>query len=289
MNRFKSILFLTNIFVITFMLTTSCKDEKNSRVDDANAINILFLHHSTGGVVWKGEETGFKKISRYFKETAALPSWFENYNKEHQTHYSVREQNFPKAQPYGWENYPYDYYQIWVANAGNAPFKEEPTLEMLTKDYDLIVFKHCFPVGNIKPDQGEGDVSSATKTLENYKLQYAALRDKMHEFPETKFLLWTAAANVEGNASAEEAGRTREFANWVKNEWDVPEDNIFLWDFYELETEGGDFLKPEYSAKAGDSHPSAAFGQRVAPLLGKRMIDVLENNGNGTNLKGETK
>ncbi|MBV2247084.1 MAG: hypothetical protein KUL83_07960 [Lentimicrobium sp.] len=288
MNRFKSILLLTNFFVLIFMLTTSCKDEKKIETND-KATNILFLHHSTGGVVWKGQETGFKKISRFFTETNALPSWFENYNKENQTNYAVREQNFPKAQPYGWNNYPYDYYQIWVANAGSDPYKEEPTLEMLTPDYDLIVFKHCFPVGNIQPDTGEGDVTSPTKTLENYKLQYVALRDKMHEFPNTRFLVWTAAAHVEGNATIEEARRTREFVNWVKNEWDEPEDNIFLWDFYELETEGGDFLKAEYSAKAGDSHPSAAFGQRVAPLLGNRMVDVLENNGQNTNLKGETK
>lgn len=288
MNKFKSILIITNILVISALFSTSCKDQNKDPMNN-NSINILFLHHSTGGVIWKGEQGGLKKVTRYFKETAALPSWFDTYNSEHGTSYAVFEQNFPKAQPYGWENYPYDYYQIWVANAGTAPFKEEPTLEMLTPDYDMIIFKHCFPVGNIKPDTGEGDISSETKTLENYKLQYAALRDKMREFSNTKFLLWTAAAHAEGNATVEEAARTREFVNWVKQEWDEPGDNIFIWDFYELETEGGNFLLPEYGAKAGDSHPSAAFGQRVAPLLGKRIVDVLENDGNNTNLKGETK
>ena len=34
----------------------------------------------------------------------------------------------------------------------------------------------------------------------------------------------------------------REFFQWVKNEWDTEGDNIFIWDFYELETEGGIYL-----------------------------------------------
>ncbi|HJX35934.1 MAG TPA: hypothetical protein VJ280_03145, partial [Dehalococcoidales bacterium] len=33
----------------------------------------------------------------------------------------------------------------WVKNAEEKPYMEEPTLEMLTKDYGLIIFKHCYP------------------------------------------------------------------------------------------------------------------------------------------------
>ena len=36
---------------------------------------------------------------------------------------------FPKASPYGWHNYPYDYYDIWVKHAGNEPYMEEPSME----------------------------------------------------------------------------------------------------------------------------------------------------------------
>ena len=50
--------------------------------------------------------------------------------------YFIEEKIFPKAEPYGWNNYPYDYYNIWVKNAGEQPFMEEPTLEILTKEYD---------------------------------------------------------------------------------------------------------------------------------------------------------
>ena len=64
---------------------------------------------------------------------AKLPSLFEKYNKENNKNYLIKEMTFPKASPYGWHNYPYDYYNIWVKHAGNEPYMEEPTLEMLTK------------------------------------------------------------------------------------------------------------------------------------------------------------
>lgn len=277
-------LFLIAAAFLLFILS-GCKDS-DPPASDVDAVNIVFLHHSTGHVVWKGESNG---ISKMFGKKEAVPGWFEDYNKANGTNIRISEQNFPKAQPYGWDNYPYDYYNIWVLNANDIPYKEEPTLEMLTKDNDLIIFKHCFPVGNIMEDIGEPDPASPEKRLENYKVQYEALKEKLNSFPQTKFILWTAAANEKSNASEAEATRTKEFVDWVIKQWDTPNDNIYLWDFYGLETEGGLFLKDEYTEKKGDSHPSAKFGQRVASLFGARIVDVISNNGEGTNLKGEPK
>ncbi len=106
-------------------------------------LRIIFLHHSTGGVIWQGERASIitkaaRKISPKLAEMvgkrALIPSLFDKYNKENNKNYLIKEMVFPKASPYGWHNYPYDYYNIWVKNAGNEPFMEEPTLEMLTKD-----------------------------------------------------------------------------------------------------------------------------------------------------------
>lgn len=277
-------LLFTTALVFVFLFN-GCKNEK-TMVPGENSYKIMFLHHSTGHVIWKGETGGIKGL---FGKKEAVPSWFANYNKENGTDYFITEQNFPKAQPYGWNNYPFDYYNIWVKNAGDVAFMEEPTLEMLTKEYDLIVFKHCFPVSNIDVDLDTADIDSPEKRLQNYKAQYEAIRDKLREFPENKFILWTAAAHVQSNVTEEEVMRTRDFVEWVIQEWDKPGDNIFLWDFYALETEGGLYLKEEYSARKGDSHPSAKFGERVAPLFASRIVDVIENNGEKTNLKGETK
>ena len=51
---------------------------------------------------------------------------FEKYNHENLTEYAVERLDFPKAKPYGWNNYPYDYWKIWVQKKG---FKSEPSLK----------------------------------------------------------------------------------------------------------------------------------------------------------------
>ena len=147
------------------MLTLqSCKNQ-----DEKPNINILFLHHSTGEVIYNGRAPSIikkivgkisKPLADKLPPRAQLPALIKEYNKEQGRNYSITEQEFPKAAPYGWNNNPYDYYNIWVYNAGDKLFKEEPTLEMLTKDYQVIIFKHCYPVSNIKPDQDSAEVNS---------------------------------------------------------------------------------------------------------------------------------
>ena len=116
--------------------------------------SVLFLHHSIGECVWNG---GFS-------------AWFEDYSSAHRTRYAIEERASPKDPPHGWENYPYNYWNVWVRHNGSRAYREEPTLEMLTKQHGVIVFKHCFSVSNIEPDVGRADVSSPAKCIENYKL-----------------------------------------------------------------------------------------------------------------------
>jgi len=230
---------------------------------------ILFLHHSTGECVWNGGVKG----------------WFDAYNATKKTQYEITERNFPKSEPYGWNNYPYDYWNIWVRHAGGKPYKTEPTLEMLTPKNDVIVFKHCFPVSSIEADTGEADLASEDKRIENYRLQYAALKKKMHEFPKTKFILWTGAALVKAETDEAAARRARAFFDWVRGTWDERGDNIYLWDFYALETGGGLYLKATHAS--GDSHPNEAFSKRVAPLLCQRIVDVIRGMGDAGSITGK--
>ena len=250
-----------------------------------NQTNIIFLHHSTGRYIWSG---GLSKIERklgWFK--GDVEKWFNNYNETHNKNYNITETDFPKKSPYGWSNYPYDYYNIWVKNAGDKPYKEEPTLEILTKKDVVIIFKHCFPVSGIKADELNNDINSDSKTLGNYKLQYAALKEKLLEFPETKFIVWTPTALVENDSNKDEAERANEFSEWVKTIWDTKGDNIYLWDFRELQTEGGLFFKNEYSSGSNDSHPNREFSKTVAPYFCKRIVNVIEGNGDNTSLTGK--
>jgi len=235
-----------------------------------NGTKIIFLHHSTGRNIWDG----------------GVKEWFNNYNQINNVDYIIVEQDFPKQSPYGWNNYPFDYWNIWVSHAGEDPYMEEPTLEMITKKYDIIILKHCYPVANIKEDTGEPDVTSEIKRLENYKVQYEALKEKMKKFNQTKFIVWTIPALVEKSTTEEEALRAQEFYNWVKDEWDEKGDNIFLWDIYDLETEGGLYLKDEYAKSPDNSHPSKTFSETVAPYFCQRIVDVIKGRADNSSITG---
>lgn len=255
-------------------------------------VRIVFLHHSTGEEVWK----------------AGLAGWFRSWNDGHATRYEMSEQDYPAcagAHPrlrrmlparvfnllfrnhYPWNNYPYDYWNLWVRHAGTDRDRGELNLDDLAGRYDVIVFKHCFPVSAVQPDDPVADTASQRKTLGNYRLQYEALKARMHQFPKVKFILWTGPPLTQAATRPEEAARAQAFVDWVKREWDQPGDNIFLWDFRQLGTGGGPYLQPGNATSREDSHPSMPFAARVAPLLGRRIVDVIEGRGDGGSLTGE--
>ena len=254
-------------------------------------VRIVLLHHSTGEVIWK----------------AGLPQFFQAWNAAHGTRYEITELDYPSAsgghtwlrghlpfrvfrrlvpKHYPWDNQPYDYWNLWVAHSGADRDRAELNLDDLARTYDVIIFKHCFPVSGIQAESGAPSVSSRQPTLANYQLQYQALKDRMHQFPGTHFIVWTPTALTQAATTPAEAERAGGFSTWVKGTWDQEGDNIFVWDFRDLETEGGLYLKPEYASAPDDPHPTPAFGARVAPLLGRRIVDVIEGRGDTGSLTG---
>ncbi len=280
---------LSSFLIILLVFNTiSCMHEKES--DKKKEIKIIFLHHSTGERIWYGDKSSLSsKIYGKLSDESAVTRWFKRYNKANKTNYIISELDFPKNVPYGWNNFPFDYYNIWVKNTGNEPFQQEPTLEILTEKYDVIIWKHCFPVGNIVKDTGKGSIDSEVKSIENYKLQYLALRNKMQYFPNNKFIVWTGAALTKENTTLEKANRTRHFIDWVRNEWDEPSDNIFLWDFYQLETGGDLFMKDAFAESRTDPHPNNSFAGKSYSLFCKRVVDIIESGGINTELTGQSK
>lgn len=268
--------------LLAFAILIGCNNPEENTMSDQT--NIIFLHHSTGKRIWRGDVS---KIANAIGFSGDVSKWFDDYNKNKNKNYVISETNFPKESPYGWRNYPYDYYNIWVKNAGDKPFKDEPTLEILTSKYDVIIFKHCFPVSNIKPNTESADINSEEKTLDNYKLQYNALKEKMLQFPDTKFIIWTPTAQVEKKTNIDEAKRANEFSEWVKTEWDVKGDNIFLWDFRALQVEGGLYFKDEYADSPTDSHPNKEFSHQIAPFFCNRVVNVIEDRGDSSDLTGK--
>ena len=258
--RFLSVILISGLF---FSCTPNKREMKK----------ILFLHHSTGWNILLGNTNKY-----LYKLTGKsdMHKFFNSYYKENGENYLITERFFPKESPYGWKNYPFDYFNIWVKNAGENPYMEEPTLEILTNEYDLIIFKHCFPGSNIMNDSGTPEIDSEKKRIENYKLQYNALKNKMREFPDTKFIVWTLATQVENRITEDEAKRAFEFYKWIIEDWDEKGDNIYVWDFYKYETEGGLYMLDKYAVGPNDSHPNKEFSSQLLPVFCKYIIKVIE-------------
>lgn len=289
------VLLLAVLFLASCSRTTvpgSPASKENAMPHSAKTARIAFLHHSTGEVVWKG----------------GVPQFFQTWNSAHSTNYEITELAYPNtagghtwlrkhlparifnkliSDHYPWDNQPYDYWNLWVAHTGENRDRSEMNLDDLARAYDVIVFKHCYPVSHVKPDDGSPSVSSSKQTLANYKLQYEALKLRMHQFPQTLFIVWTGPALTQGVTSPEEAEGARQFSTWVKETWDEKGDNIFVWDFRELETRGGLFLTPENALDPKEPYPTKELAAKIAPLLGRRIVDVIEGRGDHSSLTGQ--
>lgn len=253
------------LWLLVLLLLGSCGSEKNETMQ-----SIVFLHHSTGRAVLRG---GTSPLWYRLTGKGDVYNFLVRYNRKYRTDFAVQAKDYPGEAGYGGYNYPYDYYNIWVKHAGELPYKGQETLELLTRQFDVVVFKHCFPVGMMLEDTGQPSADDPEKRLENYQMQYNALKQKMHSFPKTVFVVWTPPALLKEATSEEQALRLRDFYLWMVREWDEEGDNIFLWDFYALETEGSLYLKPEYAVGLGDSHPNRAFAARMAPLFASFVVD----------------
>lgn len=244
-----------------------------------NSQSAIFLHHSTGeGVFLEGK----------------VAKWISNYNTANNTKYSITERSYPNT-PYPWENYPFDYWNLWVNNKCNATNSNIHCLSNIVRDYDMVIFKHCFPGAGIGPESGPPSVSSSTKTIGNYKLQYRALRALMDQHPTKKFIVWTLAPLHRLETTTEEAKRAREFVNWVKSEW-LTEDgkshpNIFIFDFFGLLAESSsnpkngktNCLKYEYekSHSVIDSHPNTLANETVGPVFAQFIVNTFKGQTTG--------
>ena len=236
--------------------------------------NAIFLHHSTGGGVWGG----------------GVAAWITNYNTAHSTSYQATELNYPNT-PYPWENYPYDFWNLWCNSACNSADPDIECLNTLTAKYKLIIIKHCYPGAGIGADGGTSSVSSSSKTLGNYKLQYRALRAKFDSFPANKFMVWTLAPLHRLATNTADAARAKQFVDWVKTEW-LTEDgkshpNIYIFDFFGYAAELNptpangqvNCLKYDYegSHTGSDSHPNSTANTTIAPFFGQAIVDALKD------------
>ena len=226
--------------------------------------NIYFLHHSTGNGVYTYPDKG-------------VPTWFSEYNAAHSTNFQISHRYYPNT-PYPWANYPYDYWNLWINGACDNGDPDIVCMDNLVQNYDVIIYKHCYPGSDILADTGSPDISSDRKSLENYKLQYRALRDLMDKYPDTIFILWTLPPRRESETNAANAARATQFSEWVKNEF-LTEDgkshpNIYIFDYRSITVGPDNFLADEYVGDSS-SHPNDAGNNAAGPLFAQFIVDSI--------------
>lgn len=245
----------------------------------AQTDKAIFLHHSTGGgVFFEGD----------------VSEWIVDYNIQHGTSLEVTEFSYPNS-PWGWENYPFDYWKLWIDGSCNNSLDNIQCLDKLCQNNELIIFKHCFPGAGIEADNGNGDVTSPAKTLNNYKLQYRALLALFDQYPNNKFMVWTLAPLHRNATNSDQANRAAQFVDWVKNTW-LTEDgnqhlNVVIFDFFGLAAEqnanpaqGEQYcLKYEYEGNhnGSDSHPNTLANQTIGPLFAADIAAELTESTSG--------
>lgn len=234
----------------------------------------IFLHHSTGNGVYV---------------VGKVPTWISTYNSSHGTNYKISDRSYPNT-PYTWANYPYDYWNLWINGTCDSSNPNIECLNTLCTNFDVIIYKHCFPGARIVIDDAVSAINSSKRTLGNYKLQYRALRTLMDSYPQNKFIIWTLAPLHRLDTNEENAARAKEFVGWVKNEW-LTEDgkvhpNIFIFDFWELAAESNpsptngkvNCLKYDYekSHTENDSHPNKTANEYIGPKFAEFIVKVIE-------------
>jgi len=233
----------------------------------------IFLHHSTGGNVY---------------QEGKVNAWITDYNQQHNTQIELTERAFPN-EPYEWKNYPYDYWNLWINGKCDSGKPGIECMQTIARDYRMIIFKHCFPGAQVLEDTGNPDISSERKSLENYKLQYRALREMMDQYPDHIFVVWTLVPLHRLATTPENAQRAGEFVEWVNEEWlsedGKSHDNILIFDFWNLTAEHEqkpaqgqlNCLRYEYerSHESGDSHPNKEANETVGPVFAKFIATAL--------------
>jgi hypothetical protein len=130
--------------------------------------------------------------------------------------------------------------------------------------YDVILFKSCFPTSNIA-DDGQ---------LRDYQDYYLSIRNTIDQYPQKLFVVVTPPPQVPNNTNPDEGRRARAFATWLSSsEFLEGHPNLVTFDFFSLLAGEDNFLKPSYRVDEWDAHPNDLANQQIGPLL----VDFLDS------------
>jgi hypothetical protein len=219
---------------------------------DGNYTNVIFLHHSTGLLLIQ-EGNVRQQLS-----DLGYQFWDHGYNHE------------GLVRPDGkatWANY-----RIPGGGRGGntdvdglaALFSQpvtDPPSNAFSRllQHEVIITKSCFPNSAIKSDEMQAQ----------FKDWYLEMRDVMDQHPDRMFILVTTPPLHPLATNADEAGRARAIADWLKSdEYLAGHPNVFVFDFFDLLADPAtNTLRGEYQLDPDelDSHPNRLANETIGP------------------------
>jgi hypothetical protein len=214
--------------------------------------SVVFLHHSVGSNLIKQGE-----LRRRFA-AAGFQLWDHGYNAE-----GLRD-------PHGTSlGYSYNVPSDNTDPDGLAQILAQPvypiplnTFSALLQ-YEVIVFKSCFPVSHIVSDEQFARDQS----------YYLSIRARADDHPDKLFILMTPPPLNPAETDVQAAARARKLANWLKSDGFIGgHPNFFTFDLFGYLAESdpaaadANRLSKAYREDA-DSHPNRLANETIGPLF----------------------
>lgn len=250
--------FFMLIVVLFFFASISCSNDPAF----AGAPRIIFLHHSCGQnlIEQGGVREGLSALGYEFYD--------HGYNGE-----GLRLSDGSYA------GYSFDVPGDNTDPDGFAAIFSQPLNDLPNNtfshlmEYDVILFKSCFPTSNIESDA----------RLADYKSYYRRIMDRMAKYPDKIFIIVTQPPEVPRNSDANASSRARSFVNWLKSdEYLAGHDNVFVFDFFDKLSGGDNFLRSGYRTDEYDAHPNMKANETIGPIFVSFIDRVIRENYTGT-------
>jgi type IX secretion system substrate protein len=255
---------MKKVFILLFAILLCASSDLMSQEKFRSGI---FLHHSTGNCIW-GNGQG----------TTSVPDEITAYNVLHnytgEDACSLGETGWP-LDP--WNNEWYRWHSIFDGTDATA------NISSYLQNNKIVMIKSCYPSSSLTGVGSEADLSSPTiKSLWNYKHHWMSFIEKMADYPDNFFVIWTNAPLVAAATNDNAANLSHQFSYWAKNilaegldpDFGAFPANVLVFDYFHL-TAGTDYkLKPSYAASSSDSHPNGTATDAVAPVMVAEIFDA---------------
>ena len=133
----------------------------------------------------------------------------------------------------------------------------------LFKDYDIIIFKSCFPASDIESDS----------ELKDYKKWYNQLYSVFQNHQDKLFVPMSTPPLLRVNTTAAAAKHSLDFESWLLSDYKngYSGKNLAPLGLHSLLSDSDGYLAPDFIADPEDDHPNLYSGQ----VVGKAIVEHL--------------